>query len=74
MKRESLSRLNLANFVPVESTFATALYALKQKYSVAICSECKAKFYDPRILYRDLNDNFNITRFYSYIQKSLMLE
>ena len=61
--KESLSKLNLVNFVPVESTSTAALYTSKQKYSAAICSEYAAKLYGLKVLYRDINDNINITRF-----------
>ena len=61
--RESLSKLNLTNFVPVESTSTAALYASRQKYSAALCSEYAAKLYGLKILYRDISDSINITRF-----------
>jgi len=61
--RESLFKLNLTNFVPVESTSTAALYASKQKYSAALCSEYAAKLYGLKILYRDISDSINITRF-----------
>jgi len=67
--KESLSKLNLTNFVPVESTSTAALYASKQKYSAAICSEYAAKLYGLKILYRDINDSINITRFVAISKK-----
>lgn len=61
--KETLSKHNLSNFVPVESTSTAALYASKQKYSAAICSEYAAKLYNLKIILKDINDSINITRF-----------
>lgn len=61
--KETLSKFNLVNFVPVESTSTAALYASKQKYSAAICSEYAAKLYGLNILLNNVNDSINITRF-----------
>ncbi|BFH73329.1 prephenate dehydratase domain-containing protein [Sulfurisphaera javensis] len=61
--KETLSKYNLTNFIPVESTSTAALYASKQKYSAAICSEYAAKLYNLKILLENINDSINITRF-----------
>ncbi|HII75035.1 TPA: prephenate dehydratase [Sulfurisphaera tokodaii] len=61
--KETLSKYNFTNFVPVESTSTAALYASKQKYSAAICSEYAANLYNLKIILRDINDSINITRF-----------
>lgn len=61
--KDTLSKYKLTNFVPVDSTSSAAMYASKQTYAAAVCSEYAAKLYGLTILIDNVNDSLNITRF-----------
>ncbi|MEJ2780232.1 MAG: prephenate dehydratase domain-containing protein [Sulfolobaceae archaeon] len=68
--KETLQKLKIENIIPVESTSAAALYASKDNYGAAICSQYAASVYGLKILLNNIQDNLNITRFVT-ISKSL---
>ncbi|AKV73203.1 prephenate dehydratase [Metallosphaera sedula] len=61
--RNTLSKLGLTNFIPVNSTSKAAQLALEDKQSAAICSRFAAKLYGLKILKENIQDGVNITRF-----------
>lgn len=61
--RNTLSKLGLTNFIPVNSTSKAAQLALEDRHSAAICSRFAASLYGLKILKENIQDGVNITRF-----------
>ncbi|QKQ99852.1 prephenate dehydratase [Metallosphaera tengchongensis] len=61
--RNTLSKMGLTNFIPVESTSKAAQLASEERDSAAICSEFAANIYGLKSVLSGIEDGVNITRF-----------
>ncbi|WP_240938920.1 prephenate dehydratase [Metallosphaera hakonensis] len=61
--RNTLSKLGLSNFIPVNSTSKAAQLAAEDRESAAICSKFAANIYGLKVLRDNIQDGVNITRF-----------
>ncbi|MEW9490820.1 MAG: prephenate dehydratase domain-containing protein [Candidatus Aramenus sulfurataquae] len=61
--KNTLEKLGIKEFIPVESTSKAALMALRDVESAAICSRFAAKLYGLDVLYDKVQDGVNITKF-----------